>query len=99
MTLITIITIGLLAALAARSIFPGSDFLGSRGLLSQSMVGACLGACVAVFTHGHGARFAFMPIDIWWSTLGSTVVIASVSVVRRAHFAQLRHRAGPPDIE
>ena len=76
MTLITIITVGLLAALAARPLFRGSTFFGAQGLLSQAMAGSLTGAILAVLTHKAGQQFSFAPLDIWWSTLGATVVVA-----------------------
>ena len=87
----TLITIGFLAALAARSIFPGSDFFGSKGLLSQAMAGSATGGIIAVLMHEADQRFAFVPVDLLWSTLGATVVVAIVAVARRAHFARVLH--------
>lgn len=99
MTFIAICIIGFLAALSARSIFPGSRLLGSKGLLMLSLGGSLAGGLFAISLHASGQRLNFAPQDIWWSTLGAVAAVAIAAVIRRADLARVLARLGRREAE
>ena len=80
--------IGFLAAWSARSTFPGSRFLGVAGTLTLGTLGSMLGGLVSSYRHGPDQLVDFSPMQIWWSTLGAVMVLASAFVARRAQQPQ-----------
>ena len=47
-----------------------------------------LGGLVSSYQHGPDQLIGFSPMQIWWSTLGAVVVLASAVVARRAQQPQ-----------
>ena len=89
MTFITILIVGFLAGLAARSIFPRGRWGGLTGLVTLSVAGSALGGVASMLLHPAGQRLIFLPLDVWLSTLGAVMAVAVSAVIRRADLAQV----------
>lgn len=83
--LITLI-IGVAASRAAHSTFPGSRWVST---LMLGLGGAVVGGLISVVGSGFEHFAGFAPMNIFWSTLGAVVALASGVVARRAEHAQV----------
>ncbi len=85
--IITLI-IGITAARAARSTFPGSRYFGLAGTMTLGIAGAVIGSFFGLTQFGAAEHWAsFSAMNIWWSTLGSVVLLAVGIVARRSDIA------------
>ncbi len=83
MSLIVFLTVGVLAGLLARAVFPGNQKMGLAGTMLLGVVGSFAGGALGSLLHSDGNWLAFTPSGLIWSTIGSLIVLAIAALATR----------------
>ncbi len=86
MALLAMVMVGLASAVGAWALFPANRF---GGAFVVALAGSIAGGLVAHSGHSPADVFRFVPLDVFWSTLGAVLLSALTAVRRRSEHAQL----------
>ncbi len=88
MNAIVTLIIGITAARAAQATFPRSRYFGWAGTLTLGLSGAVIGSVIGFAQFGaEHWQSAFSVMNIWWSTMGSLVLLGVAVIARRSDHA------------